>query len=83
MMMFHAISGCDTVCSFLGKGKKSAWSAWTACPAVTGAFTTLSSQPEEIDTQSMTELKRFTIIMYSSGTCTLSRVDQAKKQLFT
>jgi len=27
MMMFHAISGCDTISSFLGKGKKSAWSA--------------------------------------------------------
>jgi len=57
MMMFHAISGCDTVSSFLGKGKKSAWSAWTVCPAVTGAFTTLISQPEEVDPQSMTEIE--------------------------
>jgi len=80
--MFHAISGCDTVSSFLGKGKKSAWSAWTACPAVTGAFATLSSQPEEVDPQSMAELERFIIVMYSR-TCTLSRIDEARKELFT
>ena len=82
MMIFHAISGCDTVSSFLGKGKKSAWSAWTDCPAVTGAFTTLSSQPEEVDPQSMTGIQRCTTIMHSR-TCTLSRVDEARKQLFT
>ena len=82
MMIFHEISRCDTVSSFLREGKKSAWSAWTACPAVTGAFMTLSLQPEEVDPQSMTELDRFLIIMYSRK-CTLSRVDEARKQLFT
>jgi hypothetical protein len=82
MMIFHAIGGCDSVSSFLGKEKKSVWSAWSACPAVTSAFTTLSSQPEEVDPQSMTELERFIIIMYGR-TCTLSRVDEARKQLFT
>ena len=55
MMIFHEISRCDTVSSFLREGKKSAWSAWTACPAVTGAFMTLSLQPEEVYPQSMTD----------------------------
>ena len=26
--MFHAFTGCDTVSSFLCKGKKSAWQTW-------------------------------------------------------
>ncbi|KAK2153884.1 hypothetical protein LSH36_282g03051 [Paralvinella palmiformis] len=65
-----------TVSSFLGNGKKSAWSAWTVCPAVTRAFTTLSLQPEDVDPQTMTELERFIIIIYS-------RVDEARNKLST
>ena len=80
--MCHAISECDTVSSFLSKGKEFAWSAWNVCPVVIGASTTLSSQPEDVDPQSMTEIHRFITIMYSR-TCTLSRVDEVRKQLFT
>jgi hypothetical protein len=78
ILMFHAISGCDMVSSILRKVEKSPWSAWTACPAVTGAFTTPSLQSEKVDPQRMIELERFIIIMYSR-TCTLSRVDEVRK----
>jgi len=74
MMMLQAISGWATMSSFLIKGKKSPWSAWTACPAVTGVFTTLPSQPEEVDSQTITHLERFIINMYIR-TCIRSRVD--------
>ncbi|ELU01310.1 hypothetical protein CAPTEDRAFT_215858 [Capitella teleta] len=40
---FHALSGCDTVSSFFGKGKRSAWQAWQACPGLTSALLELSS----------------------------------------
>ena len=49
---------------------------------VSGALTTLSSQPEDVDPQSINELERFIIVMYSRIR-TLSRVDEARKQLFT
>ena len=38
IMFLHAINGCDTVSSFLGCGKKSAWLAWSSCPSVTDAL---------------------------------------------
>ena len=40
--MFHALTGCDTVSSFAGIGKKTAWSTWYAYPEVTGAFEELA-----------------------------------------
>jgi len=82
LMFFHAISGCDTVSSFLGHGKKSAWLAWTVCPAVTEAFLALSSQPEEVDSQTLNDIERFIVVMYSR-TCALSSVNEARKQLFS
>lgn len=36
--LFHAFTGCDTVSCFNGKGKKSAFEAWEAFPAVTEGF---------------------------------------------
>ena len=36
--IFHALTGCDVMSSFSGKGKKSAWQAWSAFPEVTTAF---------------------------------------------
>ena len=68
------------VSSFLRKGKKVSWTGLIGCFAVTGLFTTLSLQPEHVDPESMTELEKFIIVMYSN-TCTLSRVDEVKKQL--
>ena len=72
MMLFQAI----TTSSFLGKGKNTARSCCHWC------LHYLYLKPEEVDPQSMAELERFIIIMFSR-TCTLSRVDEARKQLFT
>ena len=79
--MFHALTGCDTASSFLGHGKKSAWSAWSAFPEVTNAFLELSSKPSSISPQTMDQIERFVILMYSR-TCSLTRVDEARKEFF-
>ena len=63
LVMFNVISGCDTVPSILCKWKKSTWSTWIVCPAVTGDFTTLSSQSEEVDPHNMTAINRFITII--------------------
>ncbi|KAG1688828.1 Hepatic leukemia factor [Nymphon striatum] len=36
--IFHSFTGCDTVSSFYGRGKKTAWQAWKAYKEVTEAF---------------------------------------------
>lgn len=31
LLVFHALTGCDTVSFFAGKSKKSAWDTWSVC----------------------------------------------------
>ena len=35
LLMFNALTGCDTVSLFGGKGKKTAWDVWNVFPEVT------------------------------------------------
>ena len=53
LMFVHAISGCDTVSSFLGRGKKSAWLAWSYFPSVTDAFLDLSLKPVDVSSETL------------------------------
>ena len=57
LMMFHALTGCDTVSSFYGKGKKSAWTAWMAYPVITNTFTSLLEKPEEFNNDLLDEIE--------------------------
>ena len=43
--MFHVFTGCDTVLSFGGRGKKTAWKTWKAYEDVTPVFSTLTACP--------------------------------------
>ena len=45
---FHAFTGCDTICGFVGRGKKTCWEAWQKYPEVTAAFHQLSDMPSDI-----------------------------------
>ena len=38
LSVFHAITGCDTVSSFAGRGKITAWAVWDIFPEVTNVF---------------------------------------------
>ena len=35
---WHALTGCDTVSHFAGRGKKTAWATWAMFPEVTEAL---------------------------------------------
>ena len=81
--MFHAFTGCDTVSSFGGKGKRTAWNTWNTYGDITPAFGALVARPSP---QSIEEwlgpLERFVVLLYdhiSSQEC----VNEARKQLFT
>jgi len=80
--MFHAITGCDTVSSFAGIGKKTAWSTWNAYSEVTEAFEEMEHMADPISDESMEMLERFVVLMYCR-TSDLSRVNDARKQLFS
>ena len=47
--MFHAFTGCDTVSSFAGKGKKTALDTWRSFNAATEVFARLVTRPTSLD----------------------------------
>ena len=81
LMLFHALTGCDTVSFFKGKGKKSAWLAWNEYPSVTNTFLTLLDEPSEISSDLLSDVEQFVVKMYSKN-CDSSSVNEARKELF-
>lgn len=81
LLFMHAISGCDTVSSFAGIGKKTVWDVWRSLPSLTTLFGHLSQTPEAISDHDMEEIERFVVLMYSR-TSQLVTVNAARKQLF-
>ena len=56
--MFRVFTGCDTVSSFSGRGKKTAWETWNVFPEVTGAFLALVECPQQSDVELLWECWR-------------------------
>ncbi len=80
--MFHAFTGCDTVSSFSGRGKKTAWEIWNVFPDVTDTFAALMEQPEQSDVDAaLTTLERFVVLLYDK-TSFKSHVNEARVDLF-
>ena len=62
--MFHALTGCDTMSSFVGHGKKTTWSTWNVQPQLTDAMLKLSCAPSDIQEDIMYTIERFVILLY-------------------
>jgi hypothetical protein len=61
---FHAFTGCDTVSSFSGRGKRTAWDTWLAYPEATRAFAHIS-QPIILIPDDVSDIfERFVVLMY-------------------
>ena len=67
--------------SFAGMGKKTACAAWNVYPEVTEAFEELMHVADPISDRTLEVIERFVVLMYSR-TSDLSRVNDARKQLF-
>jgi hypothetical protein len=82
---FHAFTGCDTVSSFNGRGKKTCWDTWKASDEtpddMTPAFIALTNTPNSVDDW-INALERFVVILYDR-TSGLDNVNEARKILFT
>ena len=80
--MFHAITGCDTVSGFRGKGKNSAWDAWNVCPSLMDSLLALSNVSESIPEDVLVEIERFIVVLYSKH-CPFSTVNEARRYVFS
>jgi hypothetical protein len=81
---FHSFTGCDTVSSFYGKGKKKAWEAWKCYPKVTDAFQLMAKRPYtylNIETEHFMVLERFTVVLYDK-TSSMETVNETRRDMF-
>ena len=62
---FHGFTGCDTVSSFGGRGKKSAWNTWQVFPEVTEAFEEVQVMQSDISDSAFSLLERFVVLLYN------------------
>jgi len=80
--MFHALTGCDTVSFFGGRGKKSAWDVWKVFPELTHTLKALMMLPEDIDEACMGVIERFVVLLYDR-TSSLRKVNEVRQELFS
>ena len=79
--VFYALTGCDTVSSFVGHRKKTVWAVWAVFPELTYALLKLSSAPNDIPQEVMATIERFIILLYDrTSTCT--EIDTTRRKLF-
>ena len=62
--LVHAFTGCDTVSSFGGRGKKIAFEVWNAFPEITETFLCLGTTPNEITLDQLNKLERYVVLLY-------------------
>ena len=79
---FHALTGCDTVSLFSGKGKKTAFQQWRSYPEATELFRALSLPKTILSEQQFRVLERFVVIMYSR-TSPHQDVNHARQSMFS
>ena len=65
--MFHSFTGCDTVSSFAGKGKKTTFDTWRSFNAATEVFARLVTRPTGLDNVCMSVLESYVVLMYDRG----------------
>ena len=78
LLFWYAFTGCDTVSSFNGCRKKTAWVVWAAFPEITDAFARLSLSSTIIDEGVLSLLERFVVLLYDRTGSSMS-VNDARR----
>ena len=63
LLFFHALSGCDNVSGFNGKGKKMLFQTWSNFPEATQTFMKLSRQPQMVNSHDLDVLEKFAVML--------------------
>ena len=79
--LFHSLSGCDTVSSFTGRGKKTCWDMWKMFEPLTESRLNLAAAPAQLHLAEMQTIQRFTVSLYNI-TYGLETVNEARKHMF-
>ena len=64
LLKFHSLTGCDTVLTFCGRGKKTAWNTWKLYPEVIKAFEQLPLMQTETSNLAVETLEQFVVLLY-------------------
>ncbi|MGH0117292.1 UNVERIFIED_CONTAM: hypothetical protein FKN15_013815 [Acipenser sinensis] len=64
ILLFHAMTGCDTVSGFAGRGKAAAWDVWMSYDKATAAFLQLAVSPDNSPGDCLAVLERFNALLY-------------------
>ena len=61
LSMFHALTGCDIVSFFNGRGKKTAWDVWNVFPELAPVLKAMLMLPEDIEDTCLDVIERIVI----------------------
>ena len=82
LLFWYAFTGCDTVSSFGGLGKKTAWIVWLAFPEITDTFARLSHGSSQFSEVDWLKIQRFVVLLYDRF-CPCTYANSARPYLFT
>ena len=82
LLFWYAFTGCDTVSSFNGRGRKTAWNVLEAFPEITDVFARLSLSSADIADDDLTLSEKFVVLLYDRIASTAS-VNGARHSFFT
>ena len=64
LLLTHPISGYDTVSSFYGIGKRTAWTIWHTMPNFNLIFVCLSRAPTQTSSDEMNAIEKYVVLLY-------------------
>uniref|UniRef100_A0A7M5XM76 AWS domain-containing protein n=2 Tax=Clytia hemisphaerica TaxID=252671 RepID=A0A7M5XM76_9CNID len=80
--LFHALTGCDQVSFFSGRGKKNAWNTWQKFDDLTTCLLSLIGKPSiQVVESSFPTIERFIVLLYDR-TSQDTEVNVLRKHLF-
>ena len=77
----YALTGCDTVSAFNGRGKLTAWSVWESFPELIDALSEVSHENTVITEACMNSIERFVILLYDRASVG-NDINIVRKKLF-